>query len=885
MQSDVGAQRHLICTIAAPNYLSQVEVLGRSIAAVMPSVDFRVLVLQDCTDVSAVQRAMDNYLSEFHSSARHEALTLDACDWGSFDIETAALIYRVLEFATSLKPALLRFFLSQGWDRVTYLDPDIQLFNDFSALLDNDKAVSLTPHFFSDIPDDGFRPTTNDVLQAGYYNLGFCSVRPSATPFLDWWSDRLQFDCLVEPASGFFTDQKILDLAPLKTDLQILTEPGCNVAYWNLHERFIRPDGDGWRVDYDGVDYPLYFFHFSGFPLGPSSTLSIHASRRIVGEAVPRRFAEQYATQRTASEPDEPILFTLGGTTFDFLVPVLWRTIMRDDVRAHARAGHSLPEIRTDIYFPRPEQHFAACVACGLTHDTVGFRAEAYLSGWACHPAIDGVPNGISAIFRQPGPLYDVTPLDQLAWAPLHLPTWFTGNEPLLEEILKVAEIARNHTVDIRLVGYFTYPASTGQLARWTLQAWDAAGITPALDYIPLERISDEYLSRILRRRNPVAAAGASVLCIVNADQWDYLITEAHRVDPTLEVAEALWAWELEDIPAAMSEIAAGGDIVRVLALSNWSAEAMARALAVPTQRFAPFDLTLIEELSERSLVAHQRPKSSPYLLMTFDTKSILSRKNPEGVLEVWRRIHEDYPAHRLVIKSDDLRELAPLALLDLIDASPRTELIDYRLEDDQYAMLLAGCDVYISLHRSEGMGLTPIEAGLCGRPVVYTNYGGVSEFMDGGFFPVAFTMTQVGESGEDSGPYNATAWWADPDLDDAERQMRNALNASGSETALSSLATDRKQLCENLSAAQVEVVATARRLIDEAAVLRLRAPDQSSDSVVAAIVTTMPNASSSNLFLHKVVAWLYAGYRRLPRGFRRQCNLALLKLRSLTDG
>ncbi|MHB8378813.1 MAG: glycosyltransferase family 4 protein [Acidimicrobiales bacterium] len=844
-----------------------------------------MIVLQDCTDVTAVQRAMDDYLSVFESGGRHVALTLDGCDWGSFDIETAALIYRVLEFATSLKPALLRFFLSQGWDRVTYLDPDIQLFNDFSSLLNDDKAVSLTPHFFSDIPDDGFRPTTNDVLQAGYYNLGFCSVRPSAAPFLDWWSDRLQFDCLVEPASGFFTDQKILDLAPLKTDLQVLTEPGCNVAYWNLHERYIRPDGDGWRVDYDDAEYPLYFFHFSGFPLGPSSTLSIHASRRIVGEAVPRRFAEQYAMQRIASEPEAAISFTLGGTTFDFSVPVLWRTIMRDDVRAHARAGHSLPEIRTDIYYPRPEQRFAPCAACGLMHDTVGYRAEAYLSGWACHPAIDGVPNGISAIFRQKGPLYDVTPLEQLAWAPLHLATWFTGNEPLLEEILKVAQIARSNTVDIRLVGYFTYPASTGQLAHWTLQAWDAAGITPALDYIPLERVSDEYLSRILRRRNPVAATGASVLCIVNADQWDYLITQAQRVDSTLEVAEALWAWELEEIPDAMSEIAARGDLVRVLALSNWSAEAMARALAVPTQRFAPFDLGLIEELIERASAAHQGPRSSPYLLMTFDTKSILSRKNPQGVLEVWRRIHEDYPTYRLVIKSDDLRELAPLELLDLIDASPRTELIDYRLEDDQYATLLAGCDVYISLHRSEGMGLTPIEAGLCGRPVVYTNYGGVSEYLDGGFFPVCYTMTQVGASGEDCGPYNAEAWWADPDLDDAERQVRNALAVSGSETALSSLATDRKQLCENLIAAQVEVVNTALRLIEQAAVLRSRAPEQSSESVVAAIVTTSPNASSSNVFLHKLVAWLYAVYRHLPCSFRRQCNLALIKLRRLTDG
>ena len=61
---------------------------------------------------------------------------------------------------------------------------------------------------------------------------------------------------------------------------------------------------------------------------------------------------------------------------------------------------------------------------------------------------------------------------------------------------------------------------------------------------------------------------------------------------------------------------------------------------------------------------------------------------------------------------------------------------------------LLAHCDVFVSLHRSEGMGLTPIEAGLCGLPVVYTNYGGGStDFLDGVLPGRPIRWSRVGDS------------------------------------------------------------------------------------------------------------------------------------------
>jgi glycosyltransferase involved in cell wall biosynthesis len=43
---------------------------------------------------------------------------------------------------------------------------------------------------------------------------------------------------------------------------------------------------------------------------------------------------------------------------------------------------------------------------------------------------------------------------------------------------------------------------------------------------------------------------------------------------------------------------------------------------------------------------------------------------------------------------------------------------------------LMGSCDCYVSLHRSEGFGLTMAEAMAFGKPVIATNYGGNTDFM-----------------------------------------------------------------------------------------------------------------------------------------------------------
>jgi hypothetical protein len=109
----------------------------------------------------------------------------------------------------------------------------------------------------------------------------------------------------------------------------------------------------------------------------------------------------------------------------------------------------------------------------------------------------------------------------------------------------------------------------------------------------------------------------------------------------------------------------------------------------------------------------------------------------------------------------------------------PDVTLIDAYVSAAEKNAMIAHCHCYVSLHRSEGFGLTVAEAMLLGKPVIATGYGGTMEFTNSdNSYLVNYRPTLVGDG---AGVYPADALWAEPDLDAAADLMRHVV-AHGAE-------------------------------------------------------------------------------------------------------
>ncbi len=165
--------------------------------------------------------------------------------------------YNIIEYCTALKPDCFKYLFNE-FDHVTYLDPDIYVYNEFEVLLRPEfGSIFLTPHSLhrslSANEVDWLKESR--FLQVGVFNLGFISlVKSSETVlFLDWWQAHLENHCLMDTKTGLFVDQKWIDLVPcLFDEVVVLKQPGLNVASWNLEVRSKQRDLHG----------NLYFIHF-----------------------------------------------------------------------------------------------------------------------------------------------------------------------------------------------------------------------------------------------------------------------------------------------------------------------------------------------------------------------------------------------------------------------------------------------------------------------------------------------------------------------------------------------------------------------------------------------------------------------------------------------
>lgn len=216
--------------------------------------------------------------------------------------------YNVFELSCAMKSFFAAHLLEQYHpEHLIYFDTDIMIFHSLQLVEEELKSASflMTPHTSQLFPADGQLPGDRDLLRTGIYNSGFYAMKDDehTRAILRWLNSKMVTQCHDDPADGLFVDQKWFNLVPpYFNGVKLVTHPGCNAAYWNLHERELQGEGTHFTVN----GQPLIFFHFSGYSLDHPDRVSRHQGRIPLHQtpALPALFRIYHESLLSAGHPE-----------------------------------------------------------------------------------------------------------------------------------------------------------------------------------------------------------------------------------------------------------------------------------------------------------------------------------------------------------------------------------------------------------------------------------------------------------------------------------------------------------------------------------------------------------------------------------------------------
>jgi glycosyltransferase involved in cell wall biosynthesis len=245
-----------------------------------------------------------------------------------------------------------------------------------------------------------------------------------------------------------------------------------------------------------------------------------------------------------------------------------------------------------------------------------------------------------------------------------------------------------------------------------------------------------------------------------------------------------------------------------------------ARAVHYPQTAFLPADIAASRD-------AFGLPHNAVLFFMNIDVTSDMARKNPAAAMAAFRAAfaHQERVSGKrvfLVVKLGHTKSGYPWAdastLIAELAAMANTIVIDRQLTYAETLSLSAACDVYVSLHRSEGLGLNMLEAMTLGKPVIATGWSGNMDFMTAedsclvGHDLVPVRATHYAYRPEAIGPGQV---WAEPNIAEASTWMRRladdeSLRRGLGATAQAAMDVRRSQVLEGRVLADLARVAAA---------------------------------------------------------------------------
>ncbi len=756
------------CTIVNAGRLANARVLAGSLARHHPEASLTVLCLG---------RGRPQQKDEPFEVIRPDQLPLD-------DFDKLLADDRWADLTELLKPRLLAWLLARDRGPIVYLDAAVDLhapLEPVARLLER-HGVVIAPRLLGHLPPDGHRPDAADLRSAG--RLGASLVALSGTEGIEparWWAARTARAAasLPPPSPGQPLHprrelSRWIDLVPsVFPTAAALSDSASAVSYWNLHERSLSSDGALPLVD----GRPLRFLHFEGFDPGRPFLLTAEMDR-----------------VRTSENPQ---LAQLCESYAERLHEAGWR-----DHRRRADVGLRLPNGMT--FDDRLSHLLAEAAAAGETFGDV-FTEEGLedFMRWLDEPAPYGSAAGVNRylyrIYRERDDLHSAYPdLDGADGEGFAGWVWVFGSVEmgLPDRFLPPGGPGIQHgrssrtpaprrsslprgdapQLAMEVTGLLTGTLGLGEAARSYVRALEAAEIpvsTSTVDvrqFVKLREVPhDEYARVEYQDLDGAASSGFRLICL-NPDELPRFAESAGEDFFTERPAIGVWAWETDAVPDRWR--GAFGLLDEIWVYSSYVAENLASAAPIPVRRVPPSVLPPDPGDVKLDLGI---PEGFQFLFM-FDFFSTIQRKNPVGLVEAFRLAFEPGEGPQLVVKTINGVH-RPEALQEVLWAArgrPDVHVVDRSLSARERDALVRGCDCYVSLHRSEGFGLTLAECMALAKPVVATGYSGPMDFMtDQNSYPVPWERARVGADCE---IYPADGTWAHPDTHEAARLMRRVV-------------------------------------------------------------------------------------------------------------
>lgn len=318
----------------------------------------------------------------------------------------------------------------------------------------------------------------------------------------------------------------------------------------------------------------------------------------------------------------------------------------------------------------------------------------------------------------------------------------------------------------LNLIGFLNDPRGLGQVAQGVRDALDLLRV----NYFPMD-VSDVSFenSNFVKSADSDASINLSV---INPSELFWVSEKFGEQVYEGRFNIGNWSWELgNSVPAIWKQNSYLFD--EVWTCSQFAKKTFEQQLELPSHVIYP--VVKLRPYKDIGRAEFGITSGDFVFLFICDFKSKPNRKNPLALVRAFKKAFPDGGDVKLIIKiSSATTEPVYWQQLQSECADvPTISLINEIFTKEKLDALIGICDVYVSLHRCEGFGITLAEAMLARKPVIATGWSGNIDFMNAeNSYLVDYELITLQN---DDGPYMAGEVWADPSVDHAAQCMRQA--------------------------------------------------------------------------------------------------------------